>query len=847
MVSRSGWGGALRRASFVAAALWLISSVLVPPALNAAGRDVRIVRDEYGVPHVYADDLGALFFGFGHAVAQDRLFQLEMTRRTSWGTVSEVLGPEFVELDRNVRRTGYSRADFQAEIDRLAPEYRTMLQAYADGVNDVIEAVANGTVKLPADFTRVGLTPARWTPADVGQIFIGFMATRYSEGNVQAEARDAAWLKELTARFGAERAKLLFDDLITSSGGREIPTIPRGEDWRSHALPSSKKAEAMPAATPSGQVSGMVPAGITEVADRLTQIDIAQTEALRGLGVPLKLGSYGWVVGKTRTLNGSAILLGGPQMGLFSPSYVHEVGLHGAGFDVVGSTPIGHLPVLFGHNASAAWSATAGNGDVIDLFVETLDPKDATRYRFKGEWRQMVSREEVFKVKGAADVKETVYRTVHGPVQSVDAKNGFAYVRGRGYGGLEMESMAGWIDKTRAQTFDAFVAASRRNALNITWLYADVRGDIGFAYCGHFPIRHPDQDRRLPTDGTGDREWRGFMPPEEIPHILNPRRGFLVNWNNPPAADWFSPGNFSGRAHQSQRIVDFFARKGVITLEDVKESVRLGAYFNDKVDFFRPRLLDAVRLLSGGDADLLKAADLMAKWDANALDLDGDGKYDAPGQTIFEEWFKEMLADTFSEEKVGPVSKTLQAQGRHLLLDVLDGPRAPFPLKGDYLGGATPEQAMVAVLRKSLDTLRRRHGPDLDKWLEPVVMAGFDSANYLGVPQAIRDRPAGAGAVAAEEKTWRLQVPPGFEKRMSFPQMRRGTENHFVVLSDKGVIGVNVVAPGESGIPPTPDTPSPHYADQVDLLLGYEYKPMHFYPEDVKSGAKSEERLTYGR
>jgi penicillin amidase len=837
-----------RRGAWLRVAALCVASALLPvvEGVGAASRDVRIVRDEYGVPHIYADDLGALFFGFGHAVAQDRLFQLEMTRRTSWGTVSELLGPEFVELDRNVRRTGYSRPELQAQIDRLAPEYRTMLEAYADGVNDVIDSIANGSVKLPADFTRVGLTPARWTPADVGQIFVGFMATRYSEGSVQVEARDAAWLKELTARFGAEKAKLLFDDLITSRGGREIPTIPRGEDWRSNALSSPKKAEAVPSEATAGEVSGMVPAGVTEVADRLAAVDAAQTDALRGLGVPLKLGSYGWVIGKTRTLNGSAILLGGPQMGFYSPGYLHEVGLHGAGFDVVGSTPIGHLPVLFGHNASAAWSATAGNGDIIDLFVETLDPKDPTRYRFKGEWRQMESRDEVFKVKGGADVKETVYRTVHGPVQSVDAKNGFAYVRGRGYGGLEMESMAGWIDKTRAQTFEAFVAASRRNALNITWLYADRRGDIGFAYCGRFPVRHPDQDRRLPTDGTGDREWRGFMPPEEIPHILNPRRGFLVNWNNPPAADWFSPGNFSGRAHQSQRITDFFARKGVITLEDVKESVRLGAYFNDKVDFFRPRLLDAVRLLASGDAELLKAAALMAKWDASALDLDEDGKYDAPGQTIFEAWFKQMLADTFSEEKVGPISKALQAQGRHLLLDVLDGPRAPFPLKGKYLGEATPEQAMVAGLRKALDSLRQQHGPDLDKWLQPVVMAGFESANYLGVPQSTRDR-AIAAVPQPDEKTWRRQVPQGFEKRMTFPQMRRGTENHFVVLSDKGVIGINVVAPGQSGIPPTPDTPSPHFADQVDLLLNYEYKPMRFYPEDVRSGARSEERLTYGQ
>ena len=221
--------------------------------------------------------------------------------------------------------------------------------------------------------------------------------------------------------------------------------------------------------------------------------------------MPLKLGSYGWVIGKRRTLNGSAILLGGPQMGFYSPGYLHEVGLHGAGFDVVGSTPIGHLPVLFGHNASAAWSATAGNGDTIDLFVETLDPKDPTRYRFKGEWRAMEAREEVFKVKGArgrqGDVLPDRPRPGRNPWTRRTASPTPAAAATRG---LEMESMAGWIDKHPRRDLsrpswprrDATRSASR-------WLYADGSGNIGFAFCGRYPIRHPDQDRRLPDPRDG--------------------------------------------------------------------------------------------------------------------------------------------------------------------------------------------------------------------------------------------------------------------------------------------------------------------------------------------------------
>ncbi|MBE3132629.1 MAG: penicillin acylase family protein, partial [Acidobacteria bacterium] len=803
---------------------------------------VRIVRDEYGVPHIYADDLGALFFSFGHAIAQDRLFQLEMTRRTSWGTVSEVLGPDFLDLDRNMRRVGYTRQQIREQLARLAPEYRTMLTAYADGVNDIIDSIAKGQTPLPADFARAGERPPRWTEDDVAQLFVAFMATRYSDGTGQVESRDAAWIEGLRARFGPDKARVIFDDLILDrEDPGSIPTIPRGENWREKGVPVKERRAANAAPRPK---SGIVPPGVPEVAARMAAAESADASRIKGLGVPSGLGSYGWVVGSSRTLNGSAILLGGPQMGFYSPGYLYEVGLHGAGFDVVGSTPIGHLPILFGHNASAAWTATAGYGDSVDLFVETLDPTDPTRYRFKGEWRRMDSREEVFKVKGGADVKETVYRTVHGPLESVDLKNGFAYARARGFAGLELESMAGWIDKTRAETYEAFVAAARRNALSISWLYADRKGNIGFAFCGRYPLRHPDQDRRLPTPGTGEREWLGFVPPEEMPHVVNPARGFLVNWNNLPAGGWFNPGIFSGKVHGSQRIIDFFESKGVITLEDVKASVRLGAYHVTEVDYFRPRLLEAVRQVPAGDADLQRAAEALAKWDGNSVDLDGDEKYDSPGFTVFDTWFRQMLADTFTEATVGPVSGTLQQQGKSLLLRVLDGDRALLPLKGRYLGDRTPEQAMIAALRKTVDSLRRTYGPVPEKWLLPARPGGFEFRNYLGVPQGTRARPL-SSVVKAEEGNWHLERPQGFEKRMTFPPMRRGTENHFVVLSEKGVIGLNVVAPGVSGIAPEPGKPSPHFADQIDLLLNFEYKPMRFLKKDVDAVATSTERLSY--
>ena len=825
----------IRRCLMVGALLG--AGLLHAEAARAAGpRDVRIVRDEYGVPHIYADDLGALFFGFGHAVAQDRLFQLEMTRRSAWGTVAEVLGPEYVKFDTDQRRVGYTREQIRSQIAGLAPEYGTMLAAYADGVNDVIASIERGQTKLPPEFDRVGFRPTRWTDADVAQIFIAFMATRYSDGGTGNETRSAAWVEALTARFGPEKGRSMFDDLYQKNEHPgTVTTIPREEKWREKALPAGpgKPGAGVRPATKTPRprpVSGLVPPGIAEAAARMDATEEGQIADLERLGVPVKLGSYSWIIGPSRTLNGSTILLGGPQMGFYSPGYLHEVGLHGAGFDVVGSTPIGHLPILFGHNGSAAWSATSGGGDLVDLFVEKLEAKDPTRYQFKGQSRALEVRQEIIKVKGAADVKETFYRSVHGPVQQMDAKNGVAYSRGRGFANLELESMAGWIDKTRAETYEAFVAAARRNKLSITWLYADRKGNIAAAICGRHPVRHPDQDSRFPTPGTGEREWTGFLAPEDVPHAANPARGFFVNWNNHPAAGWGQAGGFSGRAQRSQLIIDFFERRPVVTVDDVRESVRLAAFADGSVPFFRPLLTDAIHLLAGGDKDLQPVAEILAAWDGVWRDGDGDGSYDNPGVLIFDSWYRQLLLDVYTDASVGPVvSKFMQYRkgqafglqfGANVLLNILEGKQSPVPMKGDYLGGRTPEEVMVGALRKTVAELRGTHGPDPAKWLFKVARHDFGTTNYLDVPQ-------------------------GYTELPKIPSMRRGTENHIVVLSPAGVRGVNVVAPGQSGVPPAPGAPSPHFADQIGLLLEFEYKPMRFSAPDVEGHTESVERLSY--
>jgi len=796
-----------------------VAAVAAVGVSAATSGEIRILRDNYGVPHVYADQLEPLFFGFGYVVAEDRLFQLEMMRRSVWGTVSEVLGPQYVDFDRRARQIGYTRAEIRSRIDKLAPDYQTMLKAYADGINWFIETAEQGTpVRLPPEFGRLGIRPAPWTAEDVGQVFVGTMGTRFSDFTHEME--NAALLAGLRERFGPAKGASLFDDIVpTLEDPESVTTIPASQVWRRQTAPR-----------PAGP--GSLPGGIRQATARLGEVEAGYLANLGRLNLTPKLGSNCWVVSATRTGNGSAILHGGPQMGYFTPGYLHEVGLHGAGFDVVGSTPTGTLPILFGHNATAAWSSTAGAGDVVDVFAETIDPAHPTRYRFNGQWREMEGRDELIRVKGAADVQETFFRTVHGPVVAIDAEHGVAYSRGRAWAGLELESMAGWIDKTKAETYEAFIAASHKMAISINWYYADRGGNIGWAYTGRYPVRHPDQDPRLPTPGTGEREWRGFVPAGEVPHVLNPDQGFIANWNQQPAVGWYFPGSGLGwgRTQRAKLLIDYLEARRNITVDDVKNLNRYASFAENNARFFRPLLLEAVGTTAADDAELKRAAEALAAWNGLREDNDGDGSYDSPGVAIFDAWLKQMFADTFTEQTVGPAAAQLRnsisappvrgAGGGQLLLNILQGERSPVRVRNDYLGGATSAQAMVASLRKAVASLKDSLGPAREQWHAPAVQMVFRTANFLNVPQAFHDQPA-------------------------LLSMNRGTENHLVVLSAAGVWGMNVVPPGQSGSALSGQALAPHAADQLLLFERFEYKPMYFDAVDVARAAERTEVLSF--
>lgn len=784
--------------------------LLCATALSAGAapeRAIRIERDHYGVPHIHAESKPALYHGLGYAIGQDRLFQLEMMRRSVWGEVAEILGPSFVDFDRETRQRGYSRAEVAQRLAALKPSDRALFKAYAAGLNAWI---AKG--QLPRQFAELDFRPQPWTADDLAQIFIGNVAVRFTDKTQELD--NAALLGELTAQFGDGRARAIFDDLVPLAEDPAAITSLAAGDW---------KGASLRALSVVGQplLAAKAP-DVAAAADDIRKADAMLGAKMASLALNDHGGSNVWVVGKDKSATGYPLLMGGPQMGFTMPGFLYEAGLHGGGMDVVGATPIGFIPIFFGHNGNAAWSSTVGRGDAVDTFVERLDPADPTRYFHKGRWKAMAARTEIIQVRGAVPVKATFYRTVHGPVLKVDAQHHRAYSRARAWEGRELDTEMAWFDSTMAQDFDQFRAAALRSAISINWWYADRRGNIGMVYPGRFPIRKADQDPRLPTDGTGAGDWRGFLPSTQQPYRLNPSRGFFTNWNQQPIKGWYFPDTGWSSVERAKLLQDFMQAHDRISLADMEQLNQVASTTSQTAGYFIPGLIAAIEMQAPTDPQLRQARYLLAGWDHRRIDADGDGRYDSPALVIYDAWLSGMMAHVFSPDSVGePLSAMLAykrsdtydiGRGPKLLARVLAGKGASLPVKADYPGRKSARTVQVEILRKILALLRIERGDDMAHWSDPILPTQFGTANAHSVPQGAREP-------------------------VIVPLAERGTQNHLVELRPDGAVGRNVIAPGQA------EDSSRHVLDQIGLFRDFEYKPMLFSSTDIRQNAEKTEFL----
>jgi len=820
----------------------LITSLLVGCGSGSDGTAsdssaVTIKRDKYGVPHVYADSTRGVFYGFGYAVAEDRLFQMEMSKRSVLGTVSEVMGPAYINTDIASRKV-LNVESIRAQMAKLPQADLDIFEGYAAGYNArVRQVLADKAHLLPKQFNDAGFEPSTWTALDVAMIWVGTMANRYS--NSSSEVSNLQLLTNLKNAKGDDIGQKLFDQLRWIEDPTAPTTVPRAGGYTPIEVAAYQPARPRRVLTASTETNRKAD---HRLGSHFAKLAPAPADfhtdgnslhlAWAGLASPEQrpVASNLWIVGPQKTTDGSTILNNGPQFGWFNPSYVFSVGLHGGGFDVVGNTPFAHPVILFGTNGTISWGSTAGPLDVNDMYQEKLDPNDPTRYMFNGSYQSMSKRTEIIAVKGQASQTADIYSTVHGLVTTSDPANGVAYSMKRSWDGYEIDSLVGWIRLTQAKDWNEFLAQASRIAITINMYYADKSGNIGYVSPGRLPIRPPTQDIRLPAVGDGSMEWQGIRPFSENPQVYNPPQGYIVNWNNQSAPGMVSDGGNYSVVHRVNEFIFRIQAKPKLTPDEVADLNRQTSFADLNARYFVPYIMQATQGLPANDP-AAQAAQMLSQWSWLNTNPNDGATYQETAATIMRTWlpimYNKLLADDLPPNVLSqfvspgyptspPSGSVNPGNGAKILYNALRGSAAGVPQTYDFFNGADKYTMIRDALWETMDQLTNKYGADTSAWVTPVVKHQFFSVNFMGYPQA------------------------GSDENLYLPTfMNRGTENNTVTFAPGKTTLCTVAPPGQSGFVGPDGSRSKHYDDQLDLYKNFKCKDEWLNAKDVDANLES--------
>lgn len=796
-----------------------LSTVLLLAVPLAQAADVTIKRDAYGTPHVYASEVYGLFYGYGYAIAQDRLYQLEISRLSTQGQVAAVLGKDYVSFDIGIRKN-YAPANIKAQLAKLPKADKDILEGYAQGINKWLDEIdKNPQALMPKQFIDKGFTPQRWTAYDVAMVFIGSMINRF--GDYNTELQNQQILDGLIQKNGQAKGRAIFEKLLAVGNPDAPTTIARGE-WQ----PSLR--------------NGAYVAPKASIAAQRSQPSVAMNPT-QGWEAPKERAFSNIIVlGAQKSKDAKAILLNGPQFGFFQPAYTYSIGLHGAGYDAVGNSPFGYPMVEFGYNKNIAWGSTWGAGDNVDLYRLELNPENPQEYLYQGHYRPFETRTETVEVKGEKSQLITVYRSVQGAVVEYQPEAGVAYAKRRGWEGEEVATLLSWNKVSQAKNHEQWVDQVQHSAINVNWYYADNQGNIGYALGGRYPVRVQGHDSRLPAPGNGDFEWQGFMPFTTNPQVYNPKSGYIANWNNRPAEGFPNPDQWWYSWNTADRIQTLFTRVNSRASFTPAQawSLMMDAGFEDpNARFFVPRLVKAAE--HSDQPKIREAAAILAQWDYQERDTDGDGRYDSAATPVFRAWLKHMLVlslgDVLPKEQAeqfletghfkpgssSPGSQNINV-GTKVMHQAMIASAAEKAQGFDMFKGKDIDALMLQALQLSIDELSAEQGADVKAWRTGIAHTTYGTKNFLGIPQAGDEQP--------------------MSNRLA---MNRGTENNLTVFTTAGVQGFEVVAPGQSGFIAPDGTRSKHFDDQLALYGDLKNKRTWLSDQDVDAHTVEKTHLSY--
>jgi penicillin amidase len=637
---------------------------------------VEVIRDEWGIPHIYARNDDDLFFAQGYVMAQDRLWQMEMWRRWRSGRLAEIFGPEALDYDRRTRLLMF-RGPFDAEEwTSYHPDAERLFNAHARGVNAYIDQNRDN---LPVEFQLTGVVPEPWT-AETSLL-------RWAELSIPSVRGHAIHEMQLAldvARYGVEEANRRaapdpWDDL----------QVPEGLDV---SLITEDILDAMRAGDDDPFVAGRLPP--LEVVEPYTSLmapnGIRTTQVSPG---PIATeGSNNWAMSADRSPSGVPIVANDPHRRIEMPALRYFVHLVAPGWNVIGGGEPPFVGVDAGSNANIAWGFTFAGTDMVDVYVEEMHPEDDNLVRWRDDWEPLRVIEEEIPVKGQASERVVLKFSRHGPVFYEDPQNRRAYavrsvVQERGTAAYK-----GSFQLAQAESCaDFFDRAMHWLIPSHSLICGDVDGNIALQVTGLTPDRD-GWNGRLPVPGTGEYEWLGFR--DDLPREFNPERGYVATANNnvhPPGYEGRPVFYHSSRGVETSRISRLHEILGAGSPLAVEDHMRIQL---DAHSLAAERDIPAFQGWSSSDADVEWARGLIADWDATL-------SRESTAAALYVRWSDEVDEGARTPEMPVSERRALIEQGLNAALERLTAELGPD--RSEWRHGRVHASALPHMLASEFD------------------------------------------------------------------------------------------------------------------------------------------------
>jgi penicillin amidase len=647
---------------------------------------VEVLRDQYGVNHIYAKNEHDLFFAQGYCAAKDRLFQFEVWRRQATGTVAEILGPREIQRDRGARLFKF-RGNLKQEFNHYHPRGEQIITAFTDGINAYIAETDKDPALLPLEFKLLDIKPGYWRPEVVISRHQGLL------GNLTIELNIA----RAVITLGEDKMK----DLYNFEPGIPVlsidPKIKKEKLLESIIEPYEAFRKAL-TFTPQDLKLSANPNW-----KEFENLASADTEAWKQFyeREQKSIGSNNWIVSGTRSKSKFPLLANDPHRTITAPSLRYMVHLNAPGWNVVGGGEPTIPGISIGHNEFGAWGLTIFDIDAEDLYVYELNPENPKQYRYQDTWEDMRVIADTIHVKGAPDVYTEHFYTRHGPVTHVDKTNHVAFAVRCGW--LEVGSapyLASLrIDQaTSVKSFQEACSSSYIPGENMIW--ADKKGNIAWQAVGIAPNRK-NWSGLVPVPGDGRYEWDGYLSINKLPGVVNPTKGFLAtaNENNVPenypnrqAVGWLWADKYRVR-----RIDEVLSAPKKFSLEDMM------ALQFDYTSLPARHLVPLLKNLNSSDANTEQARQRLLNWNFHL-------HKDSISAGIYVAWEKKLSTNMLALLVPEEGKKYVRSLALSKVISWLIKPRAELG------GDVGRDQFLIKALQESVTDLTNKLGQDRKQW-----------------------------------------------------------------------------------------------------------------------------------